>query len=81
MKNLTHKVVCSFSGRLYSRHTSEEHARRAAEREARSLNANPNCGSLGFHVEVHPIGARFTRIIPADNDCGCVQVSSPRWVE
>jgi hypothetical protein len=73
------KVVCGFNGTVYSRHRRRDTAERAAEKVRRSLR-HPNCGSLAGYVEVVPAAARFTRIVPADNEFGCVQVSQARWV-
>jgi hypothetical protein len=39
-----------------------------------------SCGSLASYVQVVPAGSYFSRVIPADNDSGCVQVDQPRWV-
>jgi hypothetical protein len=76
----TFKVVCGFNGTVYSRHKTAGAAHKAAERIKRGLR-HPNCGSLASYVEVVPANARFTRIVPADNEFGCAQIDQPRWVE
>ena len=72
-------VVCSFSGGIYSRHRTLEVAERAAEKMRQRLR-HPNCGSLASNVRVVPANSRFTRIIPANNEFGCVEVSQATWV-
>ncbi len=39
-----------------------------------------SCGSLAAYVQVVPAGSWFSRIIPADNDSGSVEIDEPRWV-
>jgi hypothetical protein len=74
-----YKVVCGFNGTAYSYHRQANAAAKAAERMRRQLD-HPNCGNLASYVQVVPAGARFTRIVPADNEFGCCEVSAPRWV-
>jgi len=74
------KVVCGFNGTVYSRHKTEEAAIKAARKE-RNLLSTPNCGNLSAYVEVVDINARFTNIIPADNEFGCCSVSQKQWVD
>ena len=75
----TLKVVCGFSGGVYSRHTSEHAAAKAAARVRRSLSNRAVCGDLTDYVQVVPIEATFSRIVPADNAFGCMDVGQARW--
>jgi hypothetical protein len=73
-------VVCGFNGSTYSRHRTHERAMASAEKVKRGLR-RPNCGSLAGYVRVVREPARFTNIVPADNDFGCCQVQQKLWVE
>ena len=73
-----YKVVCGFNGTVYSRHQSEYRAEQAARREQSKLR-HPNCGDLAQYVEVVPIEATFSRIAPADNEHGCMELQQARW--
>lgn len=72
-------VVCNFNGLVYSRHRTERAAKLAHDRTRRKLQS-PNCGDLAYHVAVVELPARYTSIVPADNDCGCVDTGRKRWV-
>lgn len=76
--SLKYKVVNSFSGTIYSKHSSLEAAEKSAEKVRKSLD-HPNCGSLGAYVNVVPINASFTNIIP-HNKHGVFQVSQKLWI-
>lgn len=65
MKSYTFKVVCGFTGRVYSRHKSEAAARREKSNLIRAID-DPTSpivwGSLAKWVEVVEDDARFTSL-------------------
>lgn len=79
MSKSTHMVVSSWDGGIYSRHMSETAAEAAAKKVIARLR-HPNCGSLASYIAVVPTGSRYTHIVPASNDYGCVQIRQARWV-
>lgn len=80
MKTYNYKVVCGFNGTIYYRSDSLKNCERGAARIRKSLK-KPQCGSLASYVQIVDGSARFTNIIPADNEFGCCQVSQKRWVD
>lgn len=80
MASFNFKVVCGFNGTTYSRYFSRKAAERAAEKTRRGLRS-PSCGSLASYVKVVPATARFSRIVPADNEFGCCSLSAPVWTD
>lgn len=75
-----YKLVCNFNGTIYSKHRTIENAEKAKKKLINQLKTKINCGTLYSNVQIVDKNARFTNIVPADNEYSCVQVSQKRWV-
>lgn len=69
-------VVCNFSGDIYSRHQSQEAAKKAARKKRKQLKP---IGDMSTYVDVVEFPARYTSLI-YDKREGPVETGFKRWV-